>query len=234
MFTATSATGASVPGLFGAVNDFARSTGWLHAPLMAYASYGLVLFAGLLVVGWWLARVRGPRAMAAALWAGGAMLLAVAVNQPLARSVHEARPYTLHPAILVLAHRSADFSFPSDHAVMAGAVAAGLWLVSKRLGVVAAVAALVMGFARVYVAAHYPHDVFAGFALGAGVVLVGWLLLARPLTRLVEWLAQTPLRPMFVDDRRAPADVPVSELASSPSNTAPTRARPTSASEEVV
>jgi membrane-associated phospholipid phosphatase len=206
MVSATSTADTSVPGLFGAVNDFARSTGWLHGPLLAYASYGVALFAVLLVAGWWLARVHGPRAMAAALWAGGGMLIAVALNQPIVRSVHEARPYTVHPRILVLAHRSTDFSCPSDHAVMAGAAAAGLWLVSRRLGVVAAVAALVMGFARVYIAAHYPHDVVIGLALGAAFVLLGWLLVSRPLTRLVTWLAQTPLRPLLVDDWRLPDD----------------------------
>ena len=116
------------------MNDFARDTGWLHAPMLAYATYGVVLFAGLLLAGWWLARDRGPRTMAAALWTGAATLIAVAANQPIVNGVHEARPYTDHPHILVLAHRSADFSFPSDHAVMAGAVAAGLWLVSRRLG----------------------------------------------------------------------------------------------------
>lgn len=206
MVTAASAADSAVPGLFGQLNDFARHTGWLHAPMQAYAADGLVLFALLLVAGWWLARARSPRTMAAALWAGGGMLLAVALNQPIVKSVHEARPYTVHPHILVLAHRSADFSFPSDHAVMSGAVAAGLWLVSRRLGVFAAVAALLMAFARVYIAAHYPHDVIVGLAMGAGVVLVGWLLLATPLTMLVEWLARTPLRPLLVDDWRVPLD----------------------------
>jgi membrane-associated phospholipid phosphatase len=208
MLTATPAQDESVPGLFGQLNDLARHTGWLHAPMLAYASYGVLLFAGLLLIGWWLARDRGMRTMAAALWTGAGMLLAVAANQPLVNSVREARPYTDHPRILVLAHRSADFSFPSDHAVMAGAVAAGLWLVSKRLGVVATVAALVMGCARVYIAAHYPHDVVAGLALGAGVVLGGWLLLSRPLTWVVERLAWTPLRPLLVDDSRLPPDAP--------------------------
>jgi undecaprenyl-diphosphatase len=132
------------------------------------------------------------------------MLLAVALNQPIVNGVHEARPYTVHPHILVLAHRSADFSFPSDHAVMTGAVAAGLWLVSRRLGAVATFAALLMAFVRVYIAAHYPHDVIAGLAFGAAVVLLGWLLLATLLTRLVAWLARTPPRPLLVDDRRAP------------------------------
>jgi len=199
----------SLPGVFGQLNEFARDTGWLHAPMLAYATYGVVLFASLLLAGWWIARDRGSRAMAAALWTGAAMLLAVAANQPIVNGVHEARPYTDHPHILVLAHRSADFSFPSDHAVMAGAVAAGLWLVSKRLGVVAAVAALLMAFARVYIAAHYPHDVLAGLAFGAGIVLVGWLLLATPLTWLVDWLARTPLRPLLVHE---PGTVPASAV----------------------
>jgi membrane-associated phospholipid phosphatase len=202
MFTTTAAVDTSMPGLFGQVNDFARSTGWLHTPMLAYATYGVVLFAGLLLAGWWVARDRGPRVMAAALWSGVGTLVAVAANQPIVHGVHEARPYTVHPHILVLAHHSADFSFPSDHAVMAGAVTAGLWLVSKRLGAVAAVAALLMGVARVYIAAHYPHDVLAGLAFGAGVVLIGWLLLSRPLTWLVELLRRTPLRPLLFAGRR--------------------------------
>jgi undecaprenyl-diphosphatase len=41
---------------------------------------------------------------------------------------------------------------------MASAVAAGLWLVHRRLGMLAALAAVVMAVARVYVyiGAHYP------------------------------------------------------------------------------
>ncbi len=45
-------------------------------------------------------------------------------------------------------------------------------------------ASVVMGFARVYVGAHYPQDVLAGFALGA-VVSIGGYALARPLLRWV-------------------------------------------------
>ncbi len=180
--------------LFDDVNQLAQSTGWLHTPMLGYASYGLVVFAVLLVLGWWLARGRGPRAMAASLWAGAATLLALGLNQVPVGFFHEARPYTDLPHILVLVQRSSDFSFPSDHAVMAGAATAGLWLVSRRLGVLAAVAALLMAFARVYIAAHYPHDVVVGLLFGAGVTLVGWWLLSRPLTALVAWLATTPLR----------------------------------------
>lgn len=183
--------------LFDAVNGFARSTGWLHAPMTAYAGYGLVVFAVLLVTGWWLSRHRGPRSIAAALWAAAATVLAVALNQLLVGAFAQSRPYTDLTDILVLAQRSSDYSFPSDHAVMAGAAAAGLFLVSRRLGTLAAAAAALMAFARVYIAAHYPHDVAAGLLFGAAVTLTGWWLLARPLTTLTTRLTATPLRPLL-------------------------------------
>jgi len=79
---------------------------------------------------------------------------------------------------------------------MAGAAAAGLLLYSQRLGIVAGAAALLLAFSRVYIAAHYPHDVLAGIAVGAAVTVIGWWLLARPLTALVDWAQRTRLRPL--------------------------------------
>jgi undecaprenyl-diphosphatase len=188
------------------VNRFARRTSWLHGVLTAYAGYGVVLFALLLVIGWWLARsARDLRAMAAVVWTAVGTLVAVAVNQPIASAVAERRPYQSIPHVLVLVSRTSDYGFPSDHATMAGAVAAGLCFVGRRLGIVAWVAAALMAFARVYVGAHYPHDVVAGLALGAAVVIVtGWL--ARPvLTRLLTRLAATPLRPVLTAHLPEPA-----------------------------
>jgi membrane-associated phospholipid phosphatase len=172
--------------LFEQVNALARATPWLHPVLLGYADYGVVLFGLLLVAGWWVARRSGrPEAVAALICAVVATLVAVAINQPIVNAVHEARPYTTHPGALVLVTRSADFSFPSDHAVMAGAVALGLVFVSRGLAALATVAALVMAFARVYVAAHYPGDVLVGLVLGAVVALVVYLVAHTGVTRLV-------------------------------------------------
>ena len=184
--------------LFLSVNDFARSTPWLHGPLVLYAGYGLVVFAGLLVAGWWIARKAGdPARMAAALWAPAGMLLALAVNQPIVAAVNESRPYASLPDILVLATPTTDPGFPSDHAMVAGAVTAGLFLVDRRLGWVAAAAAALMAFSRVYIAAHYPLDVVVGLLLGAAVSLAGYFLLRRVLLRMVLALQDTRLRPLL-------------------------------------
>jgi membrane-associated phospholipid phosphatase len=125
-------------------------------------------------------------------------VLAVAVNQPIVAAVAEPRPYVTLRHILVLATPSADPSFPSDHATMAGAVAAGVLLTSWRLGLVAVAAAGLMGFARVYIAAHYPLDVVAGFAVGAAVTVIGYAIVHGPLTALLQRLENGRLRRVLV------------------------------------
>jgi undecaprenyl-diphosphatase len=180
------------------VNELARDTPMLHEPLTLFAQYGVLLFAGILVLAWWQAR-RDPRpaTMAAALWTPVAAMLALGLNQPLGRLVHESRPFTVLPHALVLVDHSHDFSFPSDHAVMAGAVAAGVLLGNRRLGWLAAAAALLMAFTRVYVGAHFPLDVVAGLLFGAAVTLVGWLLLQPLILRTMTTLSRTPVRPLL-------------------------------------
>jgi membrane-associated phospholipid phosphatase len=183
-----------------AINHLAGATGWLHAAMVDLTTYAVVLFAVLLLAALILTRGRSDRTLAAAGGAGLAVPLAVALNQPVGRAVGETRPYVAHPHLLVLVQRTSDFSFPSDHAVMAGAATAGLLLVSWRLGTLAGVLAAVLAFSRVYVGAHYPWDVVVGLALGAGVTIIGWLALRVPLTAASGWLRHRPLVRQVFDE----------------------------------
>ena len=186
-------------GHFRTINDLARRTPWLHGPATAYASYGIVLFALLLLAGFLLARSsRNPLTVARSVLGPVAVLVAVGLNQPIVHRVNEQRPWQRLPDALVLVHRSADGSFPSDHATMAGAVAVALLLVHRRLGLLALGAALVMAFARVYVGAHFPVDVLAGLILGGLVAAVVVLALAPLIARLLEPLLHTALRPLLL------------------------------------
>ncbi len=190
--------------LFGVVNRFAGATPWLHMVVGGYASYGVAVFVVLLLAGWWIARRSGdPVRMAGVICAGVATLVAVALNQPIVHAVTRPRPYTAHPALVVLAHRSSDFSFPSDHATMAGAAAVGLLLVSRRLGLVAVSAAVAMAGARVYVGAHCPGDVAVGLLLGGLVAALLYAACRTALTRLVATAGRTRLRPLLAPQ---PAD----------------------------
>lgn len=186
------------------VNDLARATPALRTPMRLYAEYGVALFVAVLVMAWWLARrQRSPQPVAAALWAPVGALLAIGLNQPLVHLVGEARPYTVFPDALMLVAHSHDYSFPSDHAVMAGAVTAGVLLTHRRLGALTAVAALFMGFARVYVGAHFPLDVIVGLVFGAAASTLGYLALRRLLVPAVTHMTRTPLRPLLTTSQRS-------------------------------
>lgn len=179
--------------IFHTINDFARDLPWLQPIVAGYANYGTVLFALLMLAGWWTARsAADPRRMAAALWTPFGVLAALAINQPIADAVGEVRPCNALHDIVVL-HCNTDPGFPSDHAVMAGAATLGLWLVHRRLGLITALASAAMGFARIYVGAHYPQDVLAGYALGVLVSVAGHLLIRPALIRLIDIIARSPL-----------------------------------------
>jgi undecaprenyl-diphosphatase len=191
--------------IFYVINDFARDTPWLQPLLAAYANDGVLLFVLLLFVGWWLARKStDPMSMVAAVWAPLGVFAALLVYDPIAVSVNETRPCNALRDIVVL-HCNTDGGFPSIHAVIAAAVAAGLWLVDRRLGVVAALSAALMAFARVYVGAHYPRDVLAGLALGIVVSLAGYALVRPVLRRLLGFVRRTRLRMLVTS---TPADTP--------------------------
>ena len=159
------------------INQLADRTGWGQGFFTAYAKYAIVLFAALVVAAYLDSRRHGDAsAVAGSVWAGGAALVALGVGQVIGGSIDRARPYEALTDVHLLVHRTTDFSFPSDHATAAGAVAVGLLLTNRGWGHIAAVAAVVMmAFARLYVGAHYPGDVLAGLRLGA-------------------WLSRTPAR----------------------------------------
>jgi undecaprenyl-diphosphatase len=160
-----------------------------------YAQTGIAVFGALLVIACLRARQRDDqRSLTAAIWAGLAALAALGIGQLIGQAVDRARPYGTLANVHLLIDKTTDFSFPSDHATVAGAVAAGLFLANRRLGVIASVAALAMAFARVYVGAHFPGDVMGGLVLGAAVAVAGSYLVTPLLRRLTDRLTASPLR----------------------------------------
>ncbi len=178
------------------VNHWARSTAWLHGFMHAYALWaGVVVLAVLVVFGWWRARRDGARAVALSLWAAIGTVVALGLNQPLSHLVGRVRPYDVMRGVEVLVPRANDFTFPSDHATVAGAVIVGLFLAGRKLlGIAAVILGFLLAFARVYVGAHYPADVVAGLLFGGFVVAVLSPLARRILQPIVELLERGPLR----------------------------------------
>jgi undecaprenyl-diphosphatase len=184
--------------IFRWINRLADRTGWAHSLFKANAGYGIVLFAVLLLAAYIDGRRHGDlTAVAASVWAALAAMAALGVGQLVGGAVDRARPYETMPNVHLLVDRTTDFSFPSDHATVAGAVAVGLLFANRRWGIVAIVLAVLMAFTRVYVGAHYPGDVLAGLVLGGLISTTGWFVVVPVLRRLAGWLTRTPLRPLI-------------------------------------
>lgn len=166
-------------------NDHLASGHWAHAAASGCVTAAPVAFVLLVGVAWWTARGRHPVVVAAALWAPLGVVAAFLANQPI-----EQQPEVRLPFFAGLASRTADLPAPSDHAAMAAATAAGLFLVNRGIGLVAAAAWAVMTTALVAGGAAV-QDVATGTIVGAIVTLIGFVLVEGPLRRLVAWSRRT-------------------------------------------
>lgn len=127
------------------------------------------------------------------------VLVAYAANDALKLVVREDRPcQSLHVTTLEACPAAGDWSFPSNHAALAAAAAVALLFVSRRIGALAVVAAVAMAASRVWVGAHYPHDVVVGAAVGTLVALLLAAALRKRTEAPVNRLMETRLRPLLV------------------------------------
>ncbi|MFF6993181.1 phosphatase PAP2 family protein [Streptomyces sp. NPDC010273] len=168
--------------------------GWLDGAMSFWSTYGLAVFAVLAGVRWWSARRAGGAVAVRALAVPVVVVVAYGVDAVAKLLVREDRPcQSLRVRTLEACPAPGDWSFPSNHAAIAAAAAVALLFVSRRLGVVAVVAALAMALSRVWVGAHYPHDAAVGLVVGALVALLSMRTLRRWSGPLAAWIASTPL-----------------------------------------
>ncbi|MEV7686207.1 phosphatase PAP2 family protein [Streptomyces bungoensis] len=184
---------------FTSVTDFARHTPSLNGAAEVWTDYGLGVFAVLMAAGWWSARRSGARAMAVALAAPVCVLVAFAVTEVVKSGVGELRPCRSmpHAFIVETCPPAGDYAFPSGHATVAAATVGALFLLDRRLSAVAAAFAVVEAASRVYVGAHYPHDVAVSLVIGFVVALLASAAARRLGTPVVTGLRTGRLRPLL-------------------------------------
>jgi membrane-associated phospholipid phosphatase len=163
------------------VNRLVHAHPLMGSVVIEFSHWGVALF-GVLAVGLWLLSppgdTRWKRAAAAGLSAAALGLLA---NQVISHVWDRARPYEAHHAIVPLLPRSADPSFPSDHATAALSIAFGVFFVSRRAGWFFLVFAAVVSASRVLAGMHYPSDVLASLVVAVACGFLAARLAMRPI-----------------------------------------------------
>ena len=94
-------------------------------------------------------------------------------NQVSKRLHRRRRPDPARVGLKRLRRQPKSSSFPSGHSASAAAFATGVAIENRPAGFLLAGLAGLVGLSRVATGAHYPGDVLAGFALGAGIAVVG-------------------------------------------------------------
>lgn len=188
------------------LNQFVGQHGWFDS-IVRYADGTNLLQSGMVVLLMWLVlfdlKRPGQLRKGFELLLGAAFfsLVATLAVRILALSLpFRARPIAtplLHfqlPAggTLILINWS---SFPSDHATLCFALAAGILLVSRRMGWLAiAWVALVICFPLLYLGVHWPSDILVGAAIGASFAQLARIPAFRELVRrtCTDWYQAHP------------------------------------------
>ena len=173
--------------LFHLINQLAGHSALLDSIMRTIANYGPVVFILPLLYVWFRNGVEGKKA---ALLALASMGIALLIGQVIGHIYFRPRPFASHEVNLLVG-RSADASFPSDHATFSFAIAWVLWFQDRRVGWVSLALGTIIAFSRVFVGTHYPLDVFGGAMLGLGTGLLMWKSrrLLDPVTSLLVAIA---------------------------------------------
>lgn len=145
-----------------------QTIGWLEAPMKFFTFLGsqefyLLVFPILL---WSLNYDLGLRMSVMLAWCGG-------INEVFKLTFHQPRPYWVSSKVQALSAEN-SFGLSSGHASMATGIWGVMAIQLKRTWVTIASLFLItcIGISRIYLGVHFPHDVLAGWALGAVLLFV--------------------------------------------------------------
>ncbi|MBX5160628.1 MULTISPECIES: phosphatase PAP2 family protein [unclassified Rhizobium] len=154
-----------------AINGLAGHSAAIDYLMVWISGIGVPVMVMAVALQWWRGSDR-PHIRHVIVAAGFSFLLGLGLNQLILLFIHRARPYDSGVTNLLI-ERSADFSFPSDHATATFAIAAAFLLHgARRSGFAFLAAACFVTFSRIYIGTHYASDVFGGALTGVIAALM--------------------------------------------------------------
>jgi undecaprenyl-diphosphatase len=156
------------------INSLA-GTNTLSDSVMIIASKAGVPFLVALVVAQWWSKIDRTHVRHTCIAAGLSFLIGLGVNQIILLFVHRVRPYDAGVSHLIIS-KSADWSFPSDHATATIAIVAAFALHRlPRRALLFGLLTLLICWSRIFVGTHYLTDVLGGGFTGVIASMLVWV-----------------------------------------------------------
>ncbi len=156
---------------FLAINGLAEQSALADGAMLMLARPTSLFVPGLLAFGYWVWWDR-RQALLGTLTLAGLFLFGDLLGAQIKHLTARVRPCHILTGIHQLTGCGGTFSFPSNHALNTAAAAAFAQVLYPVTGWVTWPIVAAVGFARVYVGAHYVTDVLGGWVIG-GVLGVG-------------------------------------------------------------
>lgn len=155
----------------------------VHLLIVLAARYLYLAVAAIGIVVWLTRRREGKLLLGLTTAVAGVLGLLLIV---LASNLYvDRRPFVVHHVVPLIPH-AADNGFPSDHTTLSMVIALSVLTVSRRWGLVAIVAALGVGAARVAAEVHTPIDIAGAVLIALIAVVVGRLIAGWAAKRLAD------------------------------------------------
>lgn len=158
-----------------------------HLMMMISGPYPWILIVGFLIF-WVLKKQRGEFIRFAILIAVTLSITDLFCYRVLKPWIARKRPCIELRDLRLIEECGSEFGFPSNHAANSIVVVSLFYLQfrHKKLTLFLGLFAALVGYSRVYLAAHYPLDVLAGYFVGVGFALCGYFISLY----LVQWIAK--------------------------------------------